>query len=514
MSSIMSHAYRLTQVRIKKLSIFFMASVIIFTAGALLVFFYFTVNKNFHAENEKIKSDYINLQKDLIKTRVQATYHFIQAIRQTNSDKNEDQIKDIVIDALSNVRFGNMYIFIDTFNGDSVLMNGKKPDVLTNVWNLTDVHGKKIIQEEIKVAKESPDGGYIEYVWHEASVNKDMEYLSFCRNIDDWEWNIGTGVYIGEINNEIQKRTADFKNKLINDLILIAIILFFIVCISMSIAFLINRKMNFLLEEMNSKIDKYYNELEDINKNLESKVEEEYKKRVDQEALLLQQSKMAVIGEMLDCVAHQWKQPLTSLSVCIGNVYCSSALGDLTHDEMESFQRESNEQIKFMSQTMDELREFFRQTKDIEKFNIVSSIESSISLIAAQLKNNFITIQVEMPDSILVNGRANEIKNVILNIINNAKDQIKLKKIQNGLVKIELFAENSTAVINISDNAGGILDELLPDKLFDHRVSSKGNDGSGIGLWLAKLIIERHKGSLRAYNQNSGAVFEIRLPIA
>jgi len=512
MNQRISLLYRATQENIKRLSLFFMAAVIFFIAGALLVFFYLTLTKNFNEENEKIKANYINLQKDIIKTRVDQTYNFIQTVRKIEKNKSEEIVKQEILEALSKIRFNNNYIFVDTFNGYALLMNGDKLDKPNYIWDLADVKGKKILQEQLKAAKSSPEGGFVDYVWHEDALNKDMEQISFCRTIDDWKWKIGTGVYVGDINEEIVKRTIEFKKKLLADFLSVGGILMFITIISSVIAFFISKRTTSLFDDMNNKIDNYYCELEDVNQHLEQKVENEFRRRIDQEALLVQQSKMALMGQMLDSIAHQWKQPLNAISACVNDIYLATALGEAKKEDMDRFLAEVTEEIKFMSHTMDELRSFFAPTIEDEEFILSECIKASINLISAQLKNRSIDVSVQMPLNIKIKGRSNEIKNVILNIIVNAKDQIVHNSIKYGKITINVTVSDRTAILTVSDNGGGIIESLLPDKLFEHRISSKGNSGSGVGLWLVKLIIEKHHGTIKAYNSNEGAVFEIKLP--
>jgi len=163
------------------------------------------------------------------------------------------KLKDDVLNALAGLRFDNNYIFVDTTDGYALLMNGKKLEKPEYVLELTDKNGIKIIKEQLKAAASSPNGGYVEYVWHESSLGKDMPHLSYCRLIKDWGWKIGTGLYIGKINDEIDRRREELKQKLINDTIVFAVFVFFLLGATIYATNKINEQINELTDTLNEK---------------------------------------------------------------------------------------------------------------------------------------------------------------------------------------------------------------------------------------------------------------------
>jgi signal transduction histidine kinase len=164
-----------------------------------------------------------------------------------------------------------------------------------------------------------------------------------------------------------------------------------------------------------------------------------------------------------------------------------------------------------MSQTIDDFRNFFKPDKDKEEFKITQVIESAIRLVDASFQDSHIKIAKNYLDDTVAYGYPNEYSQVILNILSNAKDAILERKTENPVVSISSSMENGKSVVTISDNAGGIPEEII-FKVFDPHFSTKGPQGTGIGLFMAKNIIEKSmNGSLMVSNNEEGAVFRIEV---
>lgn len=275
----------------------------------------------------------------------------------------------------------------------------------------------------------------------------------------------------------------------------------------------------FVLREINER--KYYQEQLDIfNRELLKYIENEVKNRLKaehekklQERLLIQQSKMAAMGEMLGAIIHQWKQPINSISLLVQMQLSLFENDMMNEDSFKKFSKDILEQIDFMMTTMDGFRSFFKPSKEIVKMGIKKEIENIISLIFHQFSALNITIEL-IGDEIECFGYPNEFKQVVLNILTNSKDAFIERKIEDRKIKIELFKDKDFAIATFKDNAGGIAEWLLPDKIFENYVSTKGDKGTGIGLAISKTIIEKNMhGSLSAQNVENGAMFCIKLPL-
>lgn len=258
------------------------------------------------------------------------------------------------------------------------------------------------------------------------------------------------------------------------------------------------------------------NELEEYKNLLEDKVESEIDKRRAQEVLMIQQSRLASMGEMIGNIAHQWRQPLNTLALVIQNLKDSYYFGELDDLQLNKFVDNSNELIQKMSSTIDDFRYFFNPNNEKKSFNVDAIICESLNLIEAMLRSNNISLEKEMGSNIFIHGYSNEFSQVILNIINNAKDALIQNKTDDRKIKIELSSEDGKIVVAISDNAGGIPEAII-DQIFNPYFSTKEQmNGTGIGLYMSKVIIEDHMlGKLRVENiknsdsQVTGALFVI-----
>jgi len=248
---------------------------------------------------------------------------------------------------------------------------------------------------------------------------------------------------------------------------------------------------------------------------LQDEVDKQLEKRLENEYLLMQQSKLATMGEMIGHIAHQWRQPLAQLGGIFMNLDAAYAHEDLSPDYLEKRQK-GNELIKYMSQTIDDFRHFFEPNEVEQHFNVKEYIKSAINIIEASLTYSHIELEIiNPPKPLLVKGYASEFSQVILNLLDNAKDVLIERAIKEPKIIIETKLINDSVHINIKDNAGGI-DESIIHKIFDIYFSTKRTKGgSGLGLYMSKLIIERKAlGTLSVSNSKQGASFTIVLNLA
>ncbi|CAA6817404.1 MAG: Multi-sensor signal transduction histidine kinase [uncultured Sulfurovum sp.] len=253
---------------------------------------------------------------------------------------------------------------------------------------------------------------------------------------------------------------------------------------------------------------------EDISKvEVQQEVDKQLEKRLENEYLLMQQSKLATMGEMIGHIAHQWRQPLAQLGGIFMNLDAAYAHKDLTPEYLEKRINKGNELIKYMSQTIDDFRHFFEPNETEQAFNVEDYIQSAVHIIEASLTYSHIELKVISPkEPLFVQGYASEFSQVILNLLDNAKDILIEREIKQPKIVIETLLINNKVVITVQDNAGGI-DEKIIGQIFDIYFSTKrAKGGSGLGLYMSKLIIERKSmGTLDVSNTNEGASFSISL---
>ena len=239
-------------------------------------------------------------------------------------------------------------------------------------------------------------------------------------------------------------------------------------------------------------------------------------KMMQKDKQLLEQSKMAQMGEMIGNIAHQWRQPLSTISTVASGVKINHELGMLDENDVPKNMDIIVNNAQYLSETIDTFRDFIKEEKVKKTIVLQDRINESIKIVKASIENNHIKLINEIPISnkIEITIIAEELSQVIINILNNAKDAIVQRKIDDGYIKIELIKKTKSVQIIISDNAGGIKNENLP-KVFDPYFTTKHKfKGTGLGLYMSKTIIENHlNGQLSAKNSSNGAVFIIELPL-
>jgi signal transduction histidine kinase/ABC-type nitrate/sulfonate/bicarbonate transport system substrate-binding protein len=251
-------------------------------------------------------------------------------------------------------------------------------------------------------------------------------------------------------------------------------------------------------------------ELETFNQRLQDEIEKAVEKNRKQEKLLMQQAKMAEIGSMLESIAHQWRQPLNILGLTMTRLNLSCSISG--NDELEKVIEIAEGQIEYMSQTIDDFRNFFKQDRSQISVNINTLVNDVEALLGPLLVRKKIAIkrEVDLDTEVLV--YPNELKQVLINLINNAREAIEQHRGEKRIIYIRCVNDNSYCTISVEDTGGGIPSGII-DKIFDPYFTTKfESQGTGIGLYMAKTIIEKHfMGRLSVYNTKKGACFEIRL---
>ena len=261
-----------------------------------------------------------------------------------------------------------------------------------------------------------------------------------------------------------------------------------------------------------TKIDEFL-ELEHNNKELEKRVKEEVAKNREKDKLMFQQAKLASLGEMLGNIAHQWRQPLMEINSLFlpieGKIFLDMPLDK---EEILETINKLNHITKYMSNTIDDFRDFFATDKEKIRFQLLEQINSTINIISGGLKTHNIKLDIIIQKNPEMIGYKNDYSQVLINIISNAKDVLIQRKIKNPYIKISIFEENENIVTTVEDNAGGIKVNPI-EKIFDPFFTYEKVGGSGIGLFMSKLIIEKNmSGKLSVKNSAEGAFFKIIIP--
>ncbi|MBL4730973.1 MAG: HAMP domain-containing protein [Sulfurimonas sp.] len=266
--------------------------------------------------------------------------------------------------------------------------------------------------------------------------------------------------------------------------------------------------------ELEKRVTLRTQELHELNVSLDKRVKDEVHKRTEQEQILIQQSRFAAMGEMIGNIAHQWRQPLNALGLLLQNIENAYEMNILDDAYISRTLEKGNRLTSTMSQTIDDFRNFFKQNKEAKVFSILSSIEDSLEMIQFSFSSNMIKITHKVDEKLCIKGFASEFSQVLLNILNNAKDALVEKEIKNKKILISAIKNNKEISITIEDNAGGIPIEIL-DKVFDPYFTTKEEGkGTGIGLYMSKTIIENNmSGKLSVINTDEGAKFTITMKV-
>ncbi|MBF0344370.1 MAG: hypothetical protein HQL06_09095 [Nitrospirae bacterium] len=261
-------------------------------------------------------------------------------------------------------------------------------------------------------------------------------------------------------------------------------------------------------------------QLQSLTKDLEQTVDCEIKLRQQNEQLLIQQSKMATIGEMIGMIVHQWKQPLNALSLNIYDIKDAYEYGELDKEYIDKTVSTTREQVNFMIRTIDDFRNFLLPIKEKINFNVITAIEELLYMLGSSYKKNDLEISLETTNTELTPitiGYPNEFKQVILNLMNNSRDAILYKRIKSssdftGKINMIFSESNGEIIISITDNGGGIPEDIR-DKIFEPYFSTKFKEqGTGLGLFISKTIIEKNMGGkLLTRNIEEGTEFIIKL---
>ncbi len=260
--------------------------------------------------------------------------------------------------------------------------------------------------------------------------------------------------------------------------------------------------------------------LEEENQQLKLQIRELKKQVIDEirhnrqnDKMLFQQSRMASMGEMIGNIAHQWRQPLMELSsICMELQAKIEVLGVVSNDDVLDSIKKSNQITQYMSHTIDDFRNFFATNKEKDIFKISDQISSAINIINSSLKQHSIKLEIIVQKNSLIEGFKNEYSQVLINILSNAKEVLIHRQIKNPKISIRILEKDNNSIVQISDNAGGIKVKPI-EKIFEPFFTHDKINGTGVGLFMSKLIIENNmNGRLFVQNNDKGAVFTITVP--
>jgi len=273
------------------------------------------------------------------------------------------------------------------------------------------------------------------------------------------------------------------------------------------------RKLKNFNKELEKLVYEKTKELREINERLEETVQEKIEELLKKDEILTTQSKQAVMGEMISMIAHQWRQPLNTITLQISNIQLKEMMNqNVSREELLSIIEEISNSVVYLSNTIDDFKTYFHPDKEATLVVIKDLIAKAVGFIEPRVMKNNITIQVSGRIECKAMVYANELIQVILNILNNAIDAYEASYVKQRYIFIYVDTEDDLLFLKITDNAGGI-DEDHIKQIFEPYFSTKGKNGTGLGLYMSKMIIEKQfNGKLSVQSSNYKTTFKIELP--
>ena len=415
----------------------------------------------------------------------------------------EGDIQKEVLQYIANQQFSdNNYIFILDYNSN-YLAHKNKHLIGRNAVDIYDKKAYKTIEKIINIARKEGTA-YLDYTHIRPLTNKEATKTSYIRGVQNWQWAMGIGFYQEDVNKliKIQKEVLDkrFEEDLYKLLFL-------------------SLSLTTLLLVLSVRISKF---LETRFAQYRNQIKEHLEEITNQQNILAQQSKMAAIGTMIGNIAHQWRQPLSVITVGTTGIQIQNELGTLEKDGINKTCERINRNAQYLSKTIDDFSKYIKGDRVLSLFNLKLHIDDVLLLLEATLKNNSINVVLDIKDNIEVKGYPNELTQCLINICMNANDALLNQDIEDRNLFISSSSKKNFVEIKVRDNAGGIPQDIIK-KIFDPYFTTKHqSQGTGLGLHMSyKLIVEGIEGTLNVQNVDfeyqdtkyTGAEFIICIPV-
>jgi signal transduction histidine kinase len=484
--------------------------------GFLVAFFtiyFFVKNQYDYFEEESIRAEkeYIQKQKNILKKEIKNVINYIDFHVKRNIKLSQIELKEEMIKYIETIRYEKHgYIWIHDTNYYLIANPFRQNEIGRYDINLKDPMGKFITKRFVEEAMKNPNGVFINYYWRKPGEVHSSKKLGFLKLYKKYNWVIGAGLYIEDIENSIleNRKLLEIRvNKYVRQVVIFSS---FIILIIGFLSFMISKKINRAFGNYKDNVKRKELELQDMNKNLENRVENALHEAKKKDRAMLHQSRLARMGSMLSMIAHQWRQPLSEISGILMELETASKFKKLDDNLLKDSVNESNRLIQFMSHTIDDFRNFFKPDKKKVRFYMDDACNEAISLVTASIKSCQIELYKKVKCNCVINGYEREFAQVMLNLISNAKDILNQRKIQNPKIDIVVDVVGKNAVITVEDNAGGVDEENMGLIFEPYFTTKEGSKGTGLGLYMSKMIIEKNmNGELSVENTANGAMFKV-----
>jgi len=337
-------------------------------------------------------------------------------------------------------------------------------------------------------------------------------YFYYSKYIEAYDWHVVYGFNISQMSESEMKKQEEMKILLSKELDFMTKISIIIVVLVVILSIIFSRTINRMFLSYQDEVNLRQKQLELLNASLEQRVARELHNLRKKDKMLIQQSKMADMGDMLSMIAHQWRQPLNQLSYILMNIDSAYEYKELDKKYLDIKIKEANHLLEFMSQTIDDFRDYFKPVQKKELINLGSVVERGLELMRKPLESSKIEIVHTNECKKDIEIYVNEFVQVMLNLIKNAKDALLEKKMKNPKIEIITRCSNGEISVDVRDNAGGIEENIL-EQIFEPYFTTKDEkNGTGLGLYMSKMIVEEHLGGkIYVKNIGDGVSFKIIL---
>lgn len=482
---------------------------------AFFTIYFFIQNQNNYFEEESIRleQEYLQRQKDVLAKEVTYVINYIEFHVKNNTKLSEEELKNKMLRYIETIRYGKHgYIWIHDTNYYLRAHPFRQNKLNTYDIDLKDAIGTFITKQFIDETIKKPNGIFIEYFWQKPNEANFSKKIGFFRLYEKYNWVIGSGLYVDDIQKSISENKRLLEEKIDKYIRLVVFISSLVIVFIGLISFFMSKKITEVFQTYQENVRKKEILLEDINKNLELKVQVAIDEVQKKDRAMLHQSRLARMGIMLSMIAHQWRQPLSEVSGILMELETASKFHKVSDEMIKESVNESNKLIQFMSYTIDDFRNFFKPDKEKVNFYIEDSCYEAISLITASIKNYNITLNKKIICNCEIYGYKREFAQVLLNLMSNAKDALIQREIENPIITLEVDYLEGYSIVTVKDNAGGVEKEYL-DLIFEPYFTTKSSlQGTGLGLYMSKMIIEKNMGGeLSVENKDDGAIFKVKI---
>jgi signal transduction histidine kinase len=482
---------------------------------AFFTIYFFIQNQNnyFEEESIRVEKEYIQRQENILKKEVDYVINYMEQHVSRNTKLTQEELKNEMLRYVETIRYGKHgYIWIHDTTYYLRAHPFRQESLNTYDIDLKDAMGTLITKQFIDETIKKPDGVFIEYYWQKPEELHFSKKLGFFRLYKKYNWVIGAGLYVDDIQKSISENKKLLEERIDRYIRLVVFISIFVILFIGLISFFMSKKTTEVFQKYKENVKKKELLLEDINKNLELKVQIAIEEVQKKDRAMLHQSRLARMGTMLSMIAHQWRQPLSEVSGILMELETASKFKKADDEMIQESVKESNKLIQFMSYTIDDFRNFFKPDKQKVHFYIEDSCYEAISLISASIKNYNIMLNRKIICNCEIYGYKREFAQVLLNLMSNAKDALIQREIKNPMISLEVDYIDGYSVVTVKDNAGGVEKEYM-DLIFEPYFTTKSSlKGTGLGLYMSKMIIEKNmSGELSVENTSDGAIFKVKI---